>query len=100
MLFTIVMDYCGGTYVSQVEETSPIAALRVWATRLEVIDIWNFDEGTKQELLTEVHDDDTLQPVPLRGLVNAWYTSFSLKPGSASVNIVGTLPSTTIQPAI
>jgi len=35
MLYTIVMDYRGGTYISQVDARSVAAALKVWAAALD-----------------------------------------------------------------
>jgi len=88
------MDYCGGTYISQVEESSAGKALLAWALSLDPAPIAKFDDRRKLELIAEVQSDDA-RLVPLNGLVNSWCTSVLTSGGSALVNVIATVPSST-----
>jgi len=87
------MEYCGGTYISQVEERSADEALQAWARTLDLAPIFKFDEQNKLELIACVQDEHH-DLVPLDGLVNSWCTSALTSGGSALVNIIATVPST------
>jgi hypothetical protein len=87
------MDYCGGTYVSQVEASSPAEALLAWARNLDPAPIAAFDEQAKPELIAEVQTDGG-GLAPLRALANSWCASALTSGGLALVNIIATLPST------
>jgi hypothetical protein len=89
-LFTVILDYRGGTYISQVEATEPHAALLQWAAALDPRPIAFFGKKRKQSMVKELlHDEYGLYfPVALEGLLNAWCVSLPL-PGSL-VNIVET----------
>ena len=91
MLFTVLMEYCGGTYISQVEEDSAGEALLAWAINLDPAPIAKFDEPRKLELIAEVQGDNA---VPLDGLVNAWCATALISGDLALVNIIATVPST------
>jgi len=89
------MDYCGGTYISQVEANSASEALLLWAMTLNPAPIAKFDEQGKLELIAEVQGEDS-RLVPLHGLVNSWCISALTSGGVALVNIIATAPSTKI----
>lgn len=92
-LFTVILDYRGGTYVSQVEASGPRAALLAWAVALDPRDVKFLGEKRKQSLIRELeHDEyDLYDPVALAGMRNAWCT-FAPLPSLALVNIVATVP--------
>jgi hypothetical protein len=57
-LFTIFLDYLGGTYISQVESANPSEALESWARSLPVGDLteWNL----KRDVLLMAIRDQSL----------------------------------------
>lgn len=73
MLYTVVMDYKGGTYFSQIKGEAVQGTLRAWAAALEVTEIAEFDDRRKAELIGEIETQlsNDMEPVLLRGLVNA-----------------------------
>ena len=74
-LFTFVLEYGGGTYLSQVRAENFAAAPKAWADELNAEEI--SDEGNifKIELLSSLESEN---PTPLDGLVNTWCLSLSV----------------------
>ena len=87
VLFTVLMEYRGGTYISQVRARSANEAVRRWAAKLDPLPIAEFSERRKRELIRSLDGD---KPVPLDGLTNAWCTSALVGGSSALINIVAT----------
>lgn len=87
------MDYCGGTYISQVEGKLGKGGATEWAINLDPAPIAKFDEQGKLELIAEVQGEDALL-APLDGLANSWCTSALTSGGLALVNIIATVPPT------
>jgi hypothetical protein len=87
-LFTILMEWDGGTYVDQVRAASPKQALRKWARGLKVESIPAMGDRTKVRFVEQLASE---QVVPLDGLANAWCASASLRGRPALINIVGTV---------
>ena len=67
-LYSIFLEYRGGTYISQIGSTSPSEALTDWAASvpLEDLEAWNL----KRTELQSVIGDGSL--VPLGDRVNIW----------------------------
>ena len=70
-LYTFVMDYRGGTYLSQVEASKKEAAMRLWLEQLEVGFHKDFTEEVKAKLLLENFEDE--KPVRIEDLINTWF---------------------------
>src|SRR5260370_15177896 len=93
MLYTVVLDYRGGTYISQVNAGSVAGALKIWADALDIGAVARLGPQRKGELI----DDIKMQlssgqpPAPLDGLVNAWCASALTSGGLSLINIVGTI---------
>lgn len=87
------MDYCGGTYISQVEAISEREAVQRWAAALDPLPIHKFDVKNKVELIAELQDRH--DPVLLNGLVNAWCTGALTSGGSILINVIATAPPST-----
>lgn len=68
-LFTIVMEFNGGKYVSQVYATGVRAALNEWSKSLDESKIFGMGIKTKAELTCLVREET---PVEYEGLRNAW----------------------------
>ena len=86
-LFTIVMDWNGGTYIGQVRAGTSRAAISRWAKELDVREIPGFGESSRQSLLEDLGSDP---PVLLEGRVNVWCATALVRGKLALVNIVRT----------
>lgn len=90
-MFTFVVDYKGGTYVSQVSARNVCVAITAWtrvanwqAMGIRVSD--SFEKRLARELAEET-------PVPLEGMTNVWCIAPRLGRSMATVNIVATVRS-------
>jgi hypothetical protein len=81
-LFTFILDYKGGTYISQVRSTLGDAC-EEWIRGLAEPELNNH----KPELITEVQSQT---PTPIDGLLNIWCVSALLQGELALVHIVKT----------
>ena len=93
MLYTVVMDYRGGTYVAQVSARSVTAALKLWSEGLDTGVIDELGREQKKELIHHTTDFRVEKPVLLNGLVNVWCASALTSGGLATINVVATNPS-------
>ncbi len=90
MLYTFVMDYKGGIYISQVREKSPRRALRKWAQQqLDASPIRGMGPKAKAQLITDLGQADNA-PTPITGVLNAWCASSLARGGVALINIIQT----------
>jgi hypothetical protein len=92
-LYTIILDYRGGTYISQVRARSPRAAAKQWARALDVVGVKHLGAKGKQKIITNLENDEYClnEPVALTGLVGVWCIGMPI-PGGL-VNIVATVDS-------
>lgn len=88
-LFTIIMDYDGGIYISQHRGDSPGNALKTWSKSLNTDTIQNFGPKSREALLNELLDCNH-ELVPLNGMLNAWCTSLVVRDKLILLNIVKT----------
>jgi hypothetical protein len=70
-LYSIFLEYRGGTYISQIESASPFDALQEWATSLPEEELMQW--SLKREALLATIRDGSL--VPLGQRVNVWCLS-------------------------
>lgn len=70
-LYSIFLEYRGGTYISQIESSNPFDALQEWAASLseEELTEWSLK---REALLTAIRDGSL---VPLGQRVNVWCLS-------------------------
>jgi len=70
-LYTVFLEYRGGTYISQVRGSSPSAGLSEWSDQLSEKDLmeWSLDRGQ----LARIVAADNL--VPLQDRVSVWCLS-------------------------
>jgi hypothetical protein len=88
-LYTIVLDYKGGTYVSQAPGPTPAVALEQWAYRIPETDLqqWKLE----RDALSTVIDQGGL--VLLTGLANVWCQTGSDQTGQLILlTIIATEP--------
>jgi hypothetical protein len=93
MLYTIVMAYRGGTYISQVNARNVVAAVRAWAAALDVDAVSGLGPTRKAELIHDIEETSLRWdgPALLDGMVNAWCTTALTSGGLALINIVATV---------
>ncbi|MFH7041749.1 hypothetical protein ABT392_05455 [Paucibacter sp. JuS9] len=73
-MFTVVLDYRGGTYISQLRAPSVRTAQIAWAKSLEPGVVFGLGAKRLVQLVQEIEQDPygIYAPVALRGLTNAW----------------------------
>jgi len=85
-LYTIILDYKGGTYIAQVRADSPVEALPRWLSRIKDNEL--ADWGTTRGELTNIMRSEGV--VPLDGCVNVWCISGSGRRGLVLINVIAT----------
>jgi hypothetical protein len=65
MLYTFIMDFRAGNYISQVEGTHLSSAIRNWASKLDISSIEFLGEAGKQEIISHLNETETSE---IRGL--------------------------------
>ena len=88
-LFTVVVDYRGGTYISQVEATDEADALRKWVLDLDPGPIADFGLKQKQELINSISWRDS-PPTPVLDVLHVWCTSVGCGGGLMLINLIKT----------
>lgn len=92
-IYTFIMEFRGGTYISQVKSISLEESMEDWINKIEKErkQIYQLGlksiEDIKEQLLGE---DPYESPVLLNGLVNVWHFTVSTRNGFGYVNIVKT----------
>lgn len=73
-IFTFILEYHGGTYVSQVRADTIDDAIPIWAQALPVNEIAHLGPKLKKQLVDRLANDeyDIYGATPLDGVVNAW----------------------------
>lgn len=89
--FTFIVNFRGGIYCAQVDATNVNESILQWINQIEKERDQIKFLGNKiiSELKKEVQHDYNI-PVPLNGLKNIWFVSFSTRKGSFLINIVKT----------
>ncbi|BAU53043.1 hypothetical protein [Mucilaginibacter gotjawali] len=88
-LFTFLMDYLGGTYISQVECENKEQAMKLWIQSLQIDQIEGFSERDKENIISVGFLED--DPTKLDGLCNVWHFIIETKEGDGFVNFVKTI---------
>lgn len=86
-LYTFILDFQGGTYISQVRAKDEKEAMHIWATNLEIESIPRFGHRMKTELIVDM-EETTLTA---SSLVHHW--CFGILPCGrfGQVNIIKTV---------
>jgi hypothetical protein len=84
-LYTMLLEYNGGTYVSQVSGNTVGVAIKKWAKAVTNQDLENW--GLTRTEVTGLTNDN---PLPLVGCSNVWCLTDSAKKGLILVNVVAT----------
>ena len=86
-LYTVILEYAGGTYISQVPGSDEVSALSHWKERLDDDELtkWKLNRQDVQQVLNE-------SPVQLTKLLNIWCSGASASHGLILVNLIKTDP--------
>lgn len=87
-LYTFIIEFLGGTYISQVMALDEKHAMRSWLQNLNVIDIQGLTLNDKTEALTDNFSDE--DPILIDGLLNVWHFNLRTQKGIAFINFVKT----------
>lgn len=85
-LFTVILEYRGGTYISQVQADDVSKVLSRWLDQIS-------DEEFRQWMLSQLELDSSLRgsnPVPINGISNVWCQSALVDSHLVLINIVAT----------
>jgi len=87
-LFTIMMEYHGGTYISQVRASDLSSVLTLWGENLRDQDLkdWKLTRSDVERVIART-------PILLDSLESAWCATETAKRGLILVNIVKTVSS-------
>ncbi|GGP05554.1 hypothetical protein GCM10010992_22100 [Cloacibacterium rupense] len=90
-LFTIIAEFRGGTYCSQVYSEDVFSVQKEWIKCLErdKKEIKFLGDKIISELILEIYGENN-QPTKLSTLNNIWYNQFSSSNGIFRLNIVKT----------
>lgn len=89
-LYTIIMEFKSGTYVSQAESDTPGQVCIESVRQLDIEQVTGMTESLKEQILKDLSKKDN-NPTPLKGLKNAWYTFGSTDDGLVEFNVVHTV---------
>jgi hypothetical protein len=86
-LYTFVMEYAGGTYISQVKAPSPKSACVKGVQQIDLSEVSALGLRGKESLISQVKEES---PVALVRLSNAWCKSALVRGGLVLINLVQT----------
>jgi hypothetical protein len=89
VLYTILMEYRGETYVSQAKAASASGALRTWSHNLDPSPVHTRRKADLLKMI-ESHLADGIKPSRLEGLQGSWCQTVHFSGGFALINIVAT----------
>lgn len=85
--YTFIMDFRGGTYISQVNAKNLKEGINIWSLNLDTKPIKYFGNVAKNELIEQVLDET---PTLLETLSNIWYLGFLLNGIYTPVHVIRT----------
>jgi hypothetical protein len=85
-LYTVILEFQGGTYISQVLAPSPQESARLYTQYITKsdADAWKLDVSKLRALFRDC------EPVPLKELINAWCVSGEIDGHFVLMNIIQT----------
>ena len=89
-LFTIVLDYGGGTYISQLQARTAKAALAKWAEGESTVPVHGLGPTGRRDLSKALSSTALGELVKLDGLKNAWWNSSVVRGKPALISVIET----------
>ncbi len=92
-LYTYILEFKGGTYITQVLCESLDDSLSAWLTQIEkeIKEIKNIGIKTINQIRQQLKNNEIDKPSLLTGLKNVWYVGISTNIGFLFINIVMTV---------
>jgi len=87
-LFSIIMEYQGGTYIRQLRANSALEAFHVWLAKMTSIDTPIKKKHHKR--LTSLISNEIFTPVRINGTKNVWCGDFTISRSHVGVTIIRT----------
>ena len=87
-LYTFILEYLEGTYVSQVYANGITKAMETWIQNIEPREIKGFSNSDKNKLIKDNFSDEI--PVLIKGVKNVWHFLIFTKKGTGFVNCIKT----------
>lgn len=89
--YTIIMEFKGGTYISQLICKDEYNGVITYIKKLRFKDVSGLTKKIKRDWVKELLEDDTSKPVSLKNLKNVWCTFLhSSNKSSCLINIIKT----------
>ena len=85
--YTFILDYRGGTYISQIRASTPKLAILKGADLLDPNEVSGLGPHSKILLRAALNESG---PVRLEGLENVWCSTASIRGNLALINLVKT----------
>ncbi len=85
--YTFIMEFRGGTYISQVNAKNLEQGLISWCKNLDVTQIKYLGQKAKEELLGSI---DSEELTPINSVKSVWYFCKGIRAGFLMVNIIKT----------
>ncbi|MGF1731562.1 hypothetical protein [Photobacterium kasasachensis] len=86
-VYTLILEYDGATYMSQVEAKNEKAALNIWSDELDVCAIDGFPLVDAEQVLAGLEQQ---APTPVQKLTNVWNLSFAVGHDVAVLHLIKT----------
>jgi lambda repressor-like predicted transcriptional regulator len=86
-LFSFIMTYRGGIYISQELAKDLESAKNKWVDNLIISEIKYFGTSMQKELKREIGEDESTL---IRGMKNLWINNYIIKGGFINVHIIKT----------
>jgi hypothetical protein len=86
-LYTFIMEYVGGSYVSQIKASSPKSACVKWAQKLNVSAIEGLGHRSKSALVKEMQEG---KPTPIKTTLNVWCPTALIRGKVAIITLIRT----------
>jgi hypothetical protein len=87
-LYTCILDFKGGTYITQVNVPAIDQALSAWVETVDTTKIEGLTTSMKKQLMSEIAVE---KPSMIEGVKNVWCTTFLLEENLALVNLIETV---------
>lgn len=90
-LYTFIMEYRNGTYLSQCTAENEQIAMKSWAESLDINSIQHLDNNIKNTLIQEAKNEEL---TPISNTKNVWCGGFLINDHYALLHVVKTEQST------
>ena len=77
-MYTFILDYDEGTYISQIKSRALERAVLKWAEALDIEAIDGCLNKHKMQIISEIKSEFE-KPIPIKEMNNVWFMSFIIK---------------------